>query len=178
MQSSLQRAASLLGIEHTEEFQRFTVVTRVAGEPEAAIGVALMDAIGLDCRFPWPLQLLFPDRAVSAYNTMFRFLLSMRHAQASLNQSWQWLRRQIRTAAPSDEPVLADAATLRSQLSVLVNGVQDYIQVDVISLRWGGRELRVGLARTALRLCCTPDIARRFRGRGGRRLLPCVVTSV
>ncbi|XP_022106638.1 gamma-tubulin complex component 4-like [Acanthaster planci] len=91
------------------------------------------NCLGMTYNVQWPLHTLFNAAALEKYNTLFRFLLSIKRVQLELQQCWA-LQMQ-RKHAPAEQ---SDASKwrLRSHMAFLVDNLQYYLQVDVLETQF------------------------------------------
>ncbi|XP_066975880.1 gamma-tubulin complex component 4-like isoform X1 [Macrobrachium rosenbergii] len=75
----------------------------------------------------WPLHKLFTSRVQDRYNAIFNFLLDMRRAQYRLQQLWI-----VQMKTKNDNKLDSLPWTSRHQMSLLIDNIQYYLQVDVL----------------------------------------------
>lgn len=79
----------------------------------------------------WPLHKLFTTGVQDKYNAIFNFLLDIRRAQYRLQQLW--ITQMTNSYSETDRLTW----TLRHQMSLLIDNIQYYLQVDVLeSQHW------------------------------------------
>ncbi|KAK4296512.1 hypothetical protein Pmani_031002 [Petrolisthes manimaculis] len=77
----------------------------------------------------WPLHCLFSPTAQDKYNAIFRFLLRVRRAQHRLQQLWM---TQMRSSKHREGGGGCLQWTLRHHMTLLIDNIQYYLQVDVL----------------------------------------------
>lgn len=88
----------------------------------------------LDYHAKWPLYKLFTPAVQDKYNAIFTFLLDVRRAQYRLQQLWI---TQMRTKFHRKSEMDRLQWTLRHHMSLLIDNIQYYLQVDVLeSQHW------------------------------------------
>nr|XP_045612841.1 gamma-tubulin complex component 4-like [Procambarus clarkii] len=91
-------------------------------------------SLKLDYHAKWPLHKLLTPGAQDKYNAIFSFLLDVRRAQYRLQQLWI---TQMRTKFHRKSEADRLQWTLRHHMSLLVDNIQYYLQVDVLeSQHW------------------------------------------
>ncbi|KAG7164619.1 Gamma-tubulin complex component 4-like [Homarus americanus] len=91
-------------------------------------------SLRLDYHAKWPLHKLFTSAVQDKYNAIFTFLLDVRRAQFRLQQLWI---TQMRTKFQRKSEADRLQWTLRHHMSLLIDNIQYYLQVDVLeSQHW------------------------------------------
>ncbi|XP_017858435.1 PREDICTED: gamma-tubulin complex component 4 homolog [Drosophila arizonae] len=93
---------------------------------------ALFQNLHLKYIYKWPLNLLFSPTTVERYNTVFRFLLTVRKIQYDLQLVWARHKWTSKTGNPVDIKIIS----LRNHLMFFLDNLQYYIQVDVLECQF------------------------------------------
>ncbi|WPH04320.1 Hypothetical protein R9X50_00720900 [Acrodontium crateriforme] len=120
------------------------------------------EAMTLDYAVPFPLSLIISRNTLTRYQLLFRYILSLRHLEMSLTQSWTehnktraWTHRVSRDAKLSPEAAAHAARienwkrrawTLRSRMLCFVQQLLYFCTSEVIEPNWGAFMTRLAQA--------------------------------
>lgn len=98
------------------------------------------EALELKFSVPFPLSLVISSKTVLRYQILFRYLLSMRHLEGLLVNSWKDHHKVVswthRSANPKLEMWKRRAWTLRARMLVFVQQFTYYCTAEVIEPNW------------------------------------------
>lgn len=98
------------------------------------------EALELKFSVPFPLSLVISSKTVLRYQILFRYLLSTRHLEGLLVNSWKEHHKVVswthRSANPQLEMWKRRAWTLRSRMLVFVQQFSYYCTAEVIEPNW------------------------------------------
>eukprot|EP00731_Ephydatia_muelleri_P031040 Em0022g554a len=130
-----KQAMIKVAIESDDIAKQFTLTMTPLAAPVAATPTGDADnpweRLGLCYTVSWPHHLLFTPPVLEKYNSLFKFLLSIRRTQMALHQSWALLMQHKRRSRE-----LAQVWQLRSHMGFLVDNLQYYVQVDVLEAQF------------------------------------------
>lgn len=116
---------------------------------------------------PFPLSLVISSKTVLRYQILFRYLLSMRHLETLLVNSWEDHNKVLSWTHRSQDPGLEKwkrrVWTLRSRMLVFVQQFTYYCTAEVIEPNWQRLMARVNGSRdttTTQMIGATPKINR------------------
>ncbi|XP_078678204.1 gamma-tubulin complex component 4-like [Branchiostoma floridae x Branchiostoma belcheri] len=89
--------------------------------------------LGLSYSVQWPLHILFTEAVLDKYNTMFRFLLSVKRVQLELQNCWA-LQMEGKHLGSQQSDVAK--WQLRTHMAFLLDNLQYYLQVDVLETQF------------------------------------------
>lgn len=101
-----------------------TDFTQSFAQQDDSLG-ALLNLIRLKMTVKWPLHLFFSSKIFDQYNSIFSFLLYIRHIQNDLHGIWR-LHRDRKIAGNSQ------STQLRNKMLFLIDNLLYYLQVDVL----------------------------------------------
>ncbi|XP_030561455.1 gamma-tubulin complex component 4 homolog [Drosophila novamexicana] len=120
-------AANVMGI--VDDLENFSLsVQNITIDLEESCEFAIFQNLHLKYIYKWPLNLLFSPTTVERYNTVFRFLLTVRKLQYDLQLVWA----RHKWAAKTANPVNLKIINFRNHLMFFLDNLQYYIQVDVL----------------------------------------------
>ncbi|XP_078591977.1 gamma-tubulin complex component 4-like isoform X1 [Branchiostoma floridae x Branchiostoma japonicum] len=126
----------LLDDDEVTQF-RLSVQTKGKGQkkPSGPIpsGESGWGVLGLSYSVQWPLHILFTEAVLDKYNTMFRFLLSVKRVQLELQHCWA-LQMEGKHLASEQSDVAK--WQLRTHMAFLLDNLQYYLQVDVLETQF------------------------------------------
>lgn len=133
-----KQALVKVGIESDNLSKQFVLTMAPATAPvhvgpPAASGDAdsPWERLGLCYTVSWPHHLLFTPPVLEKYNSLFKFLLSIRRTQMALHHCWALLMQHKKHSRE-----LAQVWQLRRHMGFLVDNVQYYVQVDVLEAQF------------------------------------------
>uniref|UniRef100_A0A1I8IRK2 EGF-like domain-containing protein n=1 Tax=Macrostomum lignano TaxID=282301 RepID=A0A1I8IRK2_9PLAT len=146
LRACFERAARAVGLEDDQALKQFDVWFDDSQAAAAGAGGSASDAdswsrVGLKFKHGWPFHLLFNDDILARYCQVFRFLLTVKRVQLTLQRSWaaQMIAKRgcrnsrVNSAALSKlEPHFLQ----RSRMQHAVDNLVYYLQVDVIDSRF------------------------------------------
>ncbi|KAK7515061.1 Spc98 family-domain-containing protein [Phyllosticta citriasiana] len=98
------------------------------------------EALVLDYAMPFPLSLVVSRVTLTRYQLLFRYLLSLRHAETVLGNSWVGYSKvrswKHRSSNPKIEQWKRRAYTLRARMLVFVQQLLYYSTAEVIEPNW------------------------------------------
>ncbi|KAK0255696.1 hypothetical protein B0A54_11011 [Friedmanniomyces endolithicus] len=124
------------------------------------------EALTLDYAVPFPLSLIISRNTLTRYQLLFRYLLSLRHLEVLLTQSWMehtkapaWIHKAKRGTAGSNEVAMARkveswkrrAWCLRARMLCFVQQLLYFCTSEVIEPNWNGFMGRLSQAEEAER---------------------------
>ncbi|XP_066274429.1 gamma-tubulin complex component 4-like [Branchiostoma lanceolatum] len=98
--------------------------------PSGEIGWGVL---GLSYSVQWPLHILFTEAVLDKYNTMFRFLLSVKRVQLELQHCWALQMEGKHMVSEQSEVAKWQ---LRTHMAFLLDNLQYYLQVDVLETQF------------------------------------------
>lgn len=115
-----------------------TPATQSSSEEESSM--TGFEALELKFSVPFPLSLVISSKTVLRYQILFRYLLSMRHLEGLLVNSWKDHHKILSWTNRSKDPKLEmfkrRAWTLRSRMLVFVQQFTYYCTAEVIEPHW------------------------------------------
>ncbi|KAI8501367.1 microtubule nucleation by interphase microtubule organizing center [Branchiostoma belcheri] len=87
--------------------------------------------LGLSYSVQWPLHILFTEAVLDKYNTMFRFLLSVKRVQLELQNCWA-LQMEGKHLGSQQSDVAK--WQLRTHMAFLLDNLQYYLQVNGVTV--------------------------------------------
>ncbi len=98
------------------------------------------EALELKFSVPFPISLVISSKTVLRYQILFRYLLSMRHLEGLLVNSWKEHHKVVgwthRSSNPKVEMCKRRAWTLRARMLVFVQQFSYYCTAEVIEPNW------------------------------------------
>lgn len=88
--------------------------------------------IKYDCK--WPASLVISSQIVDKYSNIFRLLFPIKFVQSELHTSWIDVCLQARQNR--DEPLYVNVASLRHNMSFVVDNLWSYFHIDVLEVQW------------------------------------------
>ncbi|KAI4131551.1 MAG: hypothetical protein LQ338_001185 [Usnochroma carphineum] len=108
--------------------------------PEEENNMTGFEALEFKFSVPFPLSLVISSKTVLRYQILFRYLLSMRHLEGLLVNSWEEHNKILSWTHRSKDPRLEmwkrRAWTLRSRMLVFVQQFTYYCTAEVIEPNW------------------------------------------
>ena len=126
--------------EPNESLDRYrTPATQASGEDHDS-SMTGYEALEFKFSVPFPLSLVISSKTVLRYQILFRYLLSMRHLEGLLVNSWEDHHKVLSWTHRSSNPKLERwkrrAWTLRSRMLVFVQQFTYYCTSEVIEPNW------------------------------------------
>jgi hypothetical protein len=104
-------------------------------EPGAGAGpTAAWRQLGMDCTIEPPLSLVFRPDVLNRYDSLFRFLFTVKRVQFKLQQAWLELKA-ARSVSWYRLGIARTVFGLRARMQFLINNLQYYLQVDVLEVQ-------------------------------------------
>ncbi|RSM11548.1 hypothetical protein CDV31_006759 [Fusarium ambrosium] len=132
---ALQRVVNITGIEQGEALQ--PLANQPIDNDKNAVGFT---SLQLDYLVPFPVSLVISRKTVWRYQTLFRYLLSLRYLESQLSTTWQTQTRGISWA---HKGVLRNLEiwkrrvwTLRARMLVFVQQLLYFCTAEVIEPNW------------------------------------------
>ncbi|CAI7997342.1 Gamma-tubulin complex component 4 [Geodia barretti] len=133
---AFRQAMIKIAMDHEELAKQFELTLSLP--PVQSSGVSLKSKmtnswkyVGMSHKVSWPLHVVLTPATLEKYSALFHFLLSLRRAQAYLQQCWATLMT-IRTGAHCLQAVWQ----LRTHMGFLIDNLQYYVQVDVLETQF------------------------------------------
>ena len=105
------------------------------------------EALEFKFHVPFPLSLVISIKTVLRYQILFRYLLSLRHLESQLVNSWEDHHKALswthRSSDPKIERWKRRAWTLRSRMLVFIQHFTYYCTAEVIEPNWQNLMARV-----------------------------------
>lgn len=121
-----------------ESIDKYRTPATQASEEESSL--TGFEALELRFSVPFPLSLVISSKTVLRYQILFRYLLSMRHLEGLLVNSWKDHHKILswtnRSQTPKLEMWKRRAWTLRSRMLVFVQQFTYYCTAEVIEPHW------------------------------------------
>lgn len=122
-----------------------TPATKPSGEEEDKM--TGFEALEFKFSVPFPLSLVISSKTVFRYQILFRYLLSLRHLEGLLANSWEDHNKILSWTHKSGDPKLEmwkrKAWTLRARMLVFVQQTTYYCTSEVIEPNWQALMARV-----------------------------------
>lgn len=141
----LMKIVSVTGLDQDAPLSSYMPSAPTSAENDAELNG--FDALVLDYTVPFPLNLIVSRVTLTRYQLLFRYLLSLRHLETSLINSWAdhakgtvWKRR---SRNPRIERAKRRAWTLRARMLVFVQQLIYYSTAEVIEPNWSGLMARL-----------------------------------
>jgi gamma-tubulin complex component 2 len=132
---SLQRVVEIKGIEQGEALQ--PVPNQPIENDKNATGFT---SLQIDYSVPFPVSLVISRRTVWRYQSLFRYLLSLRYLESQLSTTWQTQTRGVSWAHKGQNRALEiwkrRAWTLRARMLVFVQQLLYFCTAEVIEPNW------------------------------------------
>ncbi|KAG8422608.1 gamma tubulin complex Spc97/GCP2 subunit Alp4 [Metarhizium acridum] len=132
---SLQRVVNIRGIEQGEPLQ--PVANQHIEKDKNATGFT---SLQIDYSVPFPVSLVISRRTIWRYQSLFRYLLSLRYLEAQLSTTWQTQTRGVSWAHKGQNRALEiwkrRAWTLRARMLVFVQQLLYFCTAEVIEPNW------------------------------------------
>ncbi|KAI4093020.1 MAG: hypothetical protein LQ344_003167 [Seirophora lacunosa] len=124
----------------TTEKYRTPAAAHTSSTTEADSNMTGFEALEFKFSVPFPLSLVISSKTVLRYQILFRYLLSMRHLEGLLVNSWEDHNKVLSWTHRSKDPRLEmwkrRAWTLRSRMLVFVQQFTYYCTAEVIEPNW------------------------------------------
>mmetsp|Transcript_42394 Transcript_42394/g.68756 ORF Transcript_42394/g.68756 Transcript_42394/m.68756 type:complete len:660 (+) Transcript_42394:3-1982(+) len=134
-----QQASLKSTAEDDDYFKRFNVrLQTAASQARSGSKTPAMDlwrGLYLEYRVDWPLHIMLHPTVFEKYNTLFRFLFSVKRVQMELQKAWA-PQMQSKHLPASQRSKLFAIWRLRSQMAFVIDNLQYYMQVDVIDAQY------------------------------------------
>ncbi|KAK8931978.1 Spindle pole body component alp4 [Metarhizium anisopliae] len=132
---SLQRVVNIRGIEQGEPLQ--PVANQHIEKDKNATGFT---SLQIDYSVPFPVSLVISRRTIWRYQSLFRYLLSLRYLESQLSTTWQTQTRGVSWAHKGQNRALElwkrRAWTLRARMLVFVQQLLYFCTAEVIEPNW------------------------------------------
>lgn len=137
----LIRVVSTSGIDQDDPdgIEKYTPAAQVPTSEDDK-NITGFNALELDYAVPFPLSLVISRKTVLRYQLLFRYLLSLRHLENLLTNSWEehtkvksWTNR---SSNPKVERWKRRTWTLRSRMLVFIQQLLYYCTAEVIEPNW------------------------------------------
>ncbi|OAA47723.1 Spc97 / Spc98 family protein [Metarhizium rileyi] len=132
---SLQRVVNIKGIEQGEPLQ--PVTNQPVENDKNATGFT---SLQIDYSVPFPVSLVISRRTIWRYQSLFRYLLSLRYLESQLSTTWQTQTRGVSWAHKGQNRGLEiwkrRAWTLRARMLVFVQQLLYFCTAEVIEPNW------------------------------------------
>ncbi|KHN98148.1 Spc97 / Spc98 family protein [Metarhizium album ARSEF 1941] len=132
---SLQRVVNIRGIEQGEPLQ--PVSNQHIEKDKNATGFT---SLQIDYSVPFPVSLVISRRTIWRYQSLFRYLLSLRYLESQLSTTWQTQTRGVSWAHKGQNRALEiwkrRAWTLRARMLVFVQQLLYFCTAEVIEPNW------------------------------------------
>lgn len=134
---AFQQSAIRSTAQQDEFFEYFQVrldsnATVIGPIPQAYQG---WRGLYLAYKIEWPLDLLFPPSVIEKYNTLFRFLLTVKRVQSELQRVW-FPQMEGKKLSVSDRARLMPVWLLRRNMAFLIDNLQYYLMVNVLDTQY------------------------------------------
>ncbi|TGZ82606.1 hypothetical protein EX30DRAFT_305142 [Ascodesmis nigricans] len=110
------------------------------------------NALQLDYAVPFPLSLVISRKTILRYQLLFRYLLSLRHLEMQLSQSWHDNTKMFtwkhKSQYPEVEMWKRRAWTMRARMLVFVQQLLYFCANEVVEPNWNGLMKRLGEVKT------------------------------
>ena len=101
---------------------------------EDSLSVDPWRRLGMNCKIKSPLPLIFHSQALARYDTLFRFLFTVKRVQFHLQSAWIILMQNVKFMKEMQiERLLLG---LRARMQFLIDNLQFYLQVDAIEVEY------------------------------------------
>jgi gamma-tubulin complex component 4 len=131
---AFRQAMIKVAMDHEELAKQFELTLSLPPVQSSGVKSEMTNSwkyVGMSHKVSWPLHVVLTPATLEKYSALFHFLLSLRRAQAYLQQCWATLMT-IRTGAHCLQAVWQ----LRTHMGFLIDNLQYYVQVDVLETQF------------------------------------------